>query len=121
MHICPHCQKLGISSFDAMGGAGFSRGLMSCRYCTNVSKRRPSILFYITVPITMVLFGAFIYALKPPFAFIYFWFAWFSYLGLLILDRSIELDKYEPKPKASIRQLLNSGEADFGRTPGSQP
>jgi hypothetical protein len=99
VHICPHCQKLGISSFDAMGGAGFSRGLVSCRYCHNVSKRRARPLFYLAMPTGLVLFWAMVYFGNPPFPFIYFWLAFFSYLGLLIADRCVELDKYQPREK----------------------
>lgn len=39
MHECPHCHKLGISSFDAVGNL-FSHGRVTCSYCHNTSRRR---------------------------------------------------------------------------------
>jgi hypothetical protein len=119
MHICPHCQKLGVSSFDAMGGAGFSRGLASCRYCHNVSKRRAQPLFYLSVPVGMLLFWALIYFGKPPIAFALFWIAILMYLALLVADRCIELDKYQPPeklpdPRAGIIAHDQGGSARAG-------
>ncbi len=95
MHICPHCNKLGISTYAAIGDP-FSRGLVSCRYCTNVSKRRRSLLYPITMPITFLLFGVFVYLLRPPMEFVFFWLCMFSFVGLILVDRFTEFDKYQP-------------------------
>jgi hypothetical protein len=117
MHICPHCQKLGISSFDAMGGTGFSRGLVSCRYCHNVSKRRAGPLFYLGVPMGMIVFWAMVYFVNPPFVFVYIWFAFCGYCGLMIVDRSVELEKYEPRQKLPDPRTTVALQRDSASTP----
>jgi hypothetical protein len=94
MHLCPHCDKLGISTYAALGDA-FSRGLVTCRYCSNVSKARRGVSYYITAPIAMVLFWTLIAVVKPPMEFAYLWFAITALVALMFINRNIEFDKFD--------------------------
>src|SRR5450631_1671696 len=98
VHICPHCHKLGISSYSAIGDP-FSRGLASCRYCTNVSKLRRNLIVPFIMPAVVALFVAFIFSERPPLAFGMFCLGMLGFIALILIDRLAEFDKYQPPTK----------------------
>ena len=94
MHQCPHCHKLGISSFAAIGNP-FAHGLASCRYCNLPSKRRNAIAAYIGGPITLAVWWGWVKLVNPPLPFWYFWLAVIGFAGVFIIDRLTTYEKAE--------------------------
>src|SRR5450432_4059348 len=99
VHICPHCHKLGISTYAAIGDP-FSRGLASCRYCTNVSKVRRNFFTSFIMVAALALFWAIDYFLRPPtLGFGLLWLSMLGGIALVLIDRLTEFDKYQPPTK----------------------
>jgi hypothetical protein len=94
VHICPHCQKLGISTYAAIADP-FSRGLATCRYCHNVSKRVRRHGFNVVGPIMVVAFWALIHFFNPPVPAALFWFAFLAFGAFVIADRLTDFEKKE--------------------------
>ena len=95
MHICPHCQKLGISTYAAIGDP-FSRGLASCRYCNNVSKARRSKAFNFVAPAMIFTFMALVHFFPQSLQHVEVGALWIAFLGLagsVIADRLTEFEK----------------------------
>jgi hypothetical protein len=98
VHICPHCHKLGISTYAAIADP-FSRGLASCRHCTNVSKARRNLVSPFIMPAMLALFAVLVYFWRPPTGFGLLWLSGLGFIGLILADRITEFDKYQPPTK----------------------
>jgi hypothetical protein len=103
VHICPHCHKLGISTYAAIGDP-FSRGLASCRYCHEVSKRRHRLGTNVVTPAAIMTLLVWVYFVHPPLGLLAFWFSVLILFAFVIDDRLIDFEKWpgESKVEATI-------------------
>ena len=102
MHICPHCQKLGISSKPQP----FNHRLADCRYCQQVSEVRtprwtPLAIFVATALAILVVHTEMQAARYQSGWWIaattIFWMASILYSFYLLIDSRTTYVKYEPK------------------------
>ncbi|MEP7069274.1 MAG: hypothetical protein ABI789_08540 [Usitatibacter sp.] len=99
MHVCPHCQKLGISTYAAIGDP-FSRGLASCRYCHNISKRRRRPGANFAAPVAIFAFMALIYFFPQSLQHVQVGLLWFAFLILIAAIVSDRLTDFEREKSA---------------------
>ena len=91
MHLCPYCNKLGISTYAAIADP-FSRGLASCRYCHNVAKSKARFGSYLIGPILVFAAWA-MHFFNPPGPVVIFLFVVVGFTGLVIADRLIDFER----------------------------
>ena len=92
MHLCPHCERLGISTYAAIGDP-FSRGLASCKYCNNVSKRRPSIARSIGGPVMAAAYVLVFFLPQTSIEQTFLWLAIVTFVGFVTIDRQVDFEK----------------------------
>lgn len=104
MHLCPHCERLGISTYAAIGDP-FSRGLASCKYCNNVSRRRPSIARSIGGPVMAAAYVLVFFLPRISAEQVFLWLAIVTFVGFVTIDRHVDFEKLSDSrddPKASL-------------------
>jgi hypothetical protein len=94
MHTCPHCGKLGISSFDTIANP-FSYGRASCRYCGMPSKRTNRVLAYAGGPATILLWYGWIRLIHASMPYQWFWLAVIGFGGIYLIDRFTKYERVE--------------------------
>jgi hypothetical protein len=111
VHICPHCQRLGISTYAAIADP-FSRGLASCRYCHNVSKARRRVGANFAAPVAIFAFMALAYFFPQSLQHMtvgLLWLAFLFFIAAIVSDRLTEFEKREtPEGGSKAPEVIDS-------------